>query len=144
MKFSNSLTLTLSVALLASLSLPSAQADAQAKSGKATHSAPVKADAVAAPVLKLQLEAVVKDGTKYWLPAQLKAKKGDRIRLKLENHIAGPNSIHGFRLKEFHIEELVDHQGKEVEFVADHTGTFKYDCHLHPAHVGGELIVEEK
>jgi hypothetical protein len=144
MKLSNSLTLTLSVVLLASFSLPRVLADAHTKSGKANPSAPVKADADAVPALKLHLEAVVKDGTKYWLPAQLKAKKGDRIRLKLENHITGPNSIHGFRLKEFHIEELVDHQGKEVEFVADHTGSFKYDCHLHPGHVGGELIVEEK
>ncbi len=95
------------------------------------------------PVHSLRLEAVIKDGKKYWLPEKLRAKKGEKIHLRLENHIPGPNSIHGFRLPAFHIEELVDNQGKSIEFTADQAGTFKFDCQLHPGHVGGELIVQE-
>jgi plastocyanin len=91
----------------------------------------------------LRLEAVVKDGTKYWLPSELTAKKGERIHLRLENKIPGPNSIHGFRLRAFHIEELVDSRGKEIDFTADQPGVFPFECHLHPTHVGGHLTVKE-
>lgn len=110
----------------------------------ATFAGTQKAKEQKSTVHEIKLEAVVKDGTKYWLPSKVTVKKGERIHLRLDNHIPGPNAIHGFRLKDFHVEELVDEKGKDVEFTADRAGTFKYDCHLHPAHVGGEFIVEEK
>lgn len=87
--------------------------------------------------------AVEVNGVKFWLPSQIFAKKGDTVKISLENHIPGKNNIHGFAIDAFKIETLVDSKGKEVEFVADKAGIFPIRCHLHPGHVGGQLVVLE-
>lgn len=57
--------------------------------------------------------------------------------------IKGANNIHGFKLPAFNVEALADAKGKDAEFLADQTGKFPFHCHLHPAHVGGNVTVEE-
>ena len=113
------------------------------------------------------VNAVEINKTKYWLPADLKidqkdphfkvkegagdftVKKGDTVVFHLLSKIGGANNIHGFAIDEFKVEALVDDKGlvksheKTVKFVADKAGTFKIRCQLHPAHVGGHLIVAE-
>ena len=104
--------------------------------------------------------------TKYWLPATFTVKKGDTVVFHLKNKIKGPNNIHGFAIKDYGIAVLVDGQGivknkdankdahkdahkdakdqeKDVKFIADKVGEFDIKCHLHPAHVGGQLVVQE-
>ena len=111
------------------------------------------------------VEALEKNKTKFWIPtkASMKegaafsekegvkftVKKGDTVVFHLVSKIKGANNIHGFAIDEYKVEALVDDKGlfkskdKEINFVADKPGTFKIRCHLHPAHVGGELIVSE-
>ncbi len=132
MRTQSAIALTILATLLCSLSLNRSFAATPSPSPSAS------------PARTIRIEAVLKDGKKYWLPSKITAKKEERIHLKLENHIPGPNSIHGFRLPAFHIEELVDNKGKDVEFTADQVGKFNFDCHLHPTHIGGELTVREK
>ncbi len=45
----------------------------------------------------------------------------------------GRERIHGFRDKP-----------ETVDFVADKAGLFRIWCHLHPAHLPGQLLVLEK
>lgn len=82
-------------------------------------------------------------GTKFWLPSTLAVKKGDKVKVRIASKVPGANSVHGFAIDEFKIQEIADPKGKELEFLADKAGIFTIRCHLHPAHVGGQLIVME-
>ena len=84
------------------------------------------------------------EGTKIWVPSTIVAKKGDKITLKLVNNVPSDPSQHGFAVPDYKIAEIVDRgQPKTVEFTADKAGTFPIICQLHPAHVGGQLVVLE-
>lgn len=85
--------------------------------------------------------AVVKNGKKVWLPAKIVVHKGDTVKIHAVSKIK--NSSHGFAIDAYNIQEVVDEKGKDIQFVADKAGTFPFRCQLHPAHVGGELIVKE-
>jgi heme/copper-type cytochrome/quinol oxidase subunit 2 len=84
------------------------------------------------------------EGTKIWLPGTLVVHKGDTVKLKLINNVkSGPNQ-HGFSIPALKVEAVVTlGEPKEIEFVADKAGIFPIICQLHPAHVGGELVVLE-
>ena len=88
-----------------------------------------------------RLFTVEASGTKFWLPSTIVVKKGTKVKLSLVTKIPAPNHVHGFTLPDFGIEEVVDNQVKEVEFVAHKSGIFPILCHLHAAHIGGQLIV---
>ena len=94
-------------------------------------------------VQKFQLFTVELNGTKFWLPSTLVVKKGSQVKLHLITKVPAPNHVHGFKIPDFGIEEVVDNQGKEVEFTADKAGIFPILCHLHATHIGGQLIVLE-
>lgn len=86
------------------------------------------------------------EGTKQWLPGTLIVKSGEKIQLKLTNKT--PSGIHGFRLWDSnHKNALITTnvpKGKtiETEFTAGKKGEiYQFDCHLHGAHVGGQIIV---
>lgn len=83
------------------------------------------------------------DGTKFWLPSSFTVKKGDKVKFKIVSKVPGTNSIHGFTIKDFNVVETADTKGKDIEFIADKSGIFPLQCHLHPAHVGAQLIVLE-
>lgn len=78
-------------------------------------------------------------GVKIWEPASVVAKKGDTVTLKLINRHADE---HGYEIAAFNVKEVVDgNKTKDVSFKADRSGIFPIKCHLHPAHVVGQLVV---
>src|SRR5215831_17954641 len=82
------------------------------------------------------------EGTKVFVPATLVVHKGDTVKIKVINNIKSEPPNHGFAIPDFKIEEVVNRgETKEVQFTADKAGVFDIKCHLHPAHVHGQLIV---
>ena len=80
------------------------------------------------------------DGLKHWLPGTIIVKKGDDVELTLINNV--PSGVHGFFIPDFNVRKDVKKGVKEVvTFKADKDGLFPMKCHLHPAHVGGQLLV---
>ena len=98
-----------------------------------------------AEVRSFQEVAVEVNGTKFWLPSSITVKKGDSVKIHVVSKVPGDPkaSVHGFAIDQFKIQEVVDAKGKDIEFVADKAGIFPIHCQLHPAHVGGQLIVLE-
>lgn len=100
---------------------------------------PVHADA---PAVSLTVVNMEYEGTKIWLPGTLVVKKGSKVTLKLINNVPSDPNQHGFSIPAYNIAEVVTRgEPKTVEFVADKEGVFPVNCQLHPAHVGGELVV---
>jgi plastocyanin domain-containing protein len=81
------------------------------------------------------------NGTKFWMPSVIIVKKGDRVKLEAQTKLEGQSSIHGLWLPDFNIKEQIDNKTKSVEFVADKAGIFSISCHMHPPHVGSQLVV---
>jgi nitrosocyanin len=82
------------------------------------------------------------EGTKIWVPSTLVVTRGDRVKLKLINNVPSEPNQHGFAIAAFNVAAVVDRgQPATVEFVAEQAGIFPITCHLHPAHVGGQLVV---
>jgi plastocyanin len=82
------------------------------------------------------------EGTKVWTPGTLVVKKGTLVKLKLVNNVPSDPNQHGFAIPAYNIAEVVTRgEPKTVEFKADKDGIFPINCQLHPAHVGGQLVV---
>ena len=80
------------------------------------------------------------DGVKQWLPGTIIVKKGDDVEITLINNV--PSGVHGFFIPDFDVRKDVKKGVKEVvTFKATKDGLFPMKCHLHPAHVGGQLLV---
>lgn len=80
--------------------------------------------------------------TKRWGPSVIIVNKGDKVKIKLINNVASDPNQHGFHIEAFGVQAVVTRGKPEtVEFVASKAGLFPYTCHLHPAHVGGQLLV---
>ncbi len=80
------------------------------------------------------------DGVKQWLPGTIMAKKGDDIEITLINN--APSGIHGFIIPAFGVKkEVLKGKTEVVKFKADKEGLFEMKCHLHPAHVGGQIFI---
>jgi nitrosocyanin len=80
------------------------------------------------------------DGLKQWLPGTIMAKKGDEIELTLINN--APSGVHGFYIPAFDVrKEILRGKKQTVTFKADKEGLFEMKCHMHPAHVGGQLLI---
>lgn len=80
------------------------------------------------------------DGVKQWLPGTIIVKKGDDVEITLINNV--PSGVHGFFIPDFKVREEVKKGAKKVvTFKADKEGLFSMKCHMHPAHVGGQLLV---
>lgn len=85
---------------------------------------------------------VVLDGTKIWLPSSLMVQQGDEVELTLINKLDDP---HGFKIEDFGVEEVVQPKAQmTVTFTASRTGAHSYICHLHPPHLGGNILVLSK
>jgi nitrosocyanin len=81
-------------------------------------------------------------GSKIWVPGTLVVKKGTKVTLNLINNVPSDPKEHGFAIPAYNIAETVNRgEPKKIEFTADKAGIFPITCHLHPAHVGGELVV---
>ena len=90
-----------------------------------------------------KVSAVEIDGVKFWLPSTLIVKKGDTVKIHAVSNVPGTGSVHGFAIDEFKVQEVVDSKGKDISFTAGKAGIFPIHCQLHPAHIGGQLIVLE-
>lgn len=91
----------------------------------------------------IQEVAVEVNGTKFWIPSTITVKKGDTVKIHAVSKIPGENSVHGFAIDAYKIQEVADTKGKDFQFVADKAGIFPIRCQLHPAHIGGQLVVLE-
>ncbi|MBI3327332.1 MAG: cupredoxin domain-containing protein [Nitrospinae bacterium] len=85
------------------------------------------------------------EGSKVWVPGPIIVKKGDTVKIKAINNVKSEPPVHGLAIAAFGVQALVN-QGKPetVEFKADKAGIFPITCHLHPPHVGAQLIVLEQ
>lgn len=96
---------------------------------------PTTAGEVALTVVNIETP----QGVKIWEPSSVAARKGDTVTLKLINRHADE---HGYEIAAFNVKEVVDgNKTKDVTFKPDRSGIFPIKCHLHPAHVVGQLIV---
>ena len=99
-------------------------------------------DAAAAEPKKFTLITVVLDGTKIWLPSSLMVHQGDDVELTLINKLDEP---HGFKIADVGIEEVVQPKAQTtVRFTASQPGAHSYICHIHPPHLGGQMLVLSK
>jgi len=104
----------------------------------------VRAEEKAGGKVSLTIVNIEYEGSKIWVPTTIVAHKGDKVALKLINNVPSDPSQHGFAIPDYKIAEIVDRgQPKTVEFTADRAGVFPIICQLHPAHVGGQLVVLE-
>jgi nitrosocyanin len=84
------------------------------------------------------------EGTKIWVPGPVVVKQGDMVRIKAINNVKSEPPVHGLAIETYSIQVLVNVGKPEViEFKADKAGIFPIICHLHPPHVGTQLVVLE-
>ena len=84
------------------------------------------------------------EGSKIWVPGTLVVKKGDKVKVKLINNVKSDPNQHGFAIAAYNVAAVVTRgEPGSVEFTADKAGIFPITCQLHPAHVGGQLVVLE-
>ena len=87
------------------------------------------------------VNVVTPQDVKIWEPTSVFARKGDSVTLKLINRHADE---HGYEIAAFGVKEVVEGgKAKDVRFSADKAGVFPIKCHLHPAHVVGQMVVLE-
>ena len=79
------------------------------------------------------------DGSRIWLPGVLVLKRGEDVKVKLINKHKDP---HGFAVAELKVQAVVEGAATtETTFKATRAGSFRLYCHLHAAHIGGQIIV---
>ena len=88
---------------------------------------------------QVRVPNIMKGGKKTWLPAEIRAAKGEKVQLVLVNTLDAP---HGFEIKGV-VKAVVVPAASEVlvDFTAAAAGDYEFRCHMHPAHVGGRLKV---
>jgi nitrosocyanin len=85
------------------------------------------------------------EGTKIWVPGPVVVHKGDTVRIKALNTVKSEPPVHGLAIEAYGIQALVNVGKPEtIEFKADKAGIFPIICHLHPAHVGTQLVVLDR
>jgi nitrosocyanin len=84
------------------------------------------------------------EGSKIWVPGPVVVKKGDTVKIKAINNVKSEPPIHGLAIEAYNIQAVVNVGKPEIiEFKADKAGIFPIICHLHPPHVGTQLVVLE-
>ena len=130
------------VAAVAALVLPIATRIAMAQGAPPAASAPAMEEPGTRSFTMVSIEA---DGAKIWLPSVIAVEQGDKVKLTLKNLVPGADNKHGFTIPAYNITEVVTRdEPKTITFVADKAGVYPFSCQLHPAHIGGSLIVEPK
>lgn len=104
----------------------------------------VVASPTGAAMTSVTVKEFVVEGSNFkFVPAEMKVKKGDTVRMTFKN-IQG---LHDFTIEELDVatNQINGGDEEEVEFVADKAGTFEYYCSVgnHRAMgMKGKLIVE--
>ena len=97
---------------------------------------------VADEVQKFTLINVIFDGTKIWLPSNLIVHEGATVELTLINKLEEP---HGFKIAAFDVETVVQPKATtSVTFTASKAGLHDFVCHMHPPHIGGQILVVKR
>ena len=79
------------------------------------------------------------EGSRIWLPGVVILKRGEEVSVKLVNK---HKDQHGFAADELGVQAVVDGAAtKELTIKPTRAGTFRLYCHLHPAHIGGQIVV---
>ena len=130
------------IAAVAALILPIANRVAMAQGAAPAAPAPAMEEPGTRSFTMVSVEV---DGAKIWLPSVIAVEQGDKVKLTLKNLVPGADNKHGFTIPAYNITEVVTRdEPKTITFVADKAGVYPYSCQLHPAHIGGSLIVEPK
>lgn len=89
-----------------------------------------------------RVAAIEYQGTKIWVPGTLIVRRGDHVKVTLINDIPDGPAEHGWAVPAFDIATVVKRgEPTQVEFTASKDGIFEINCHLHPTHIGGQLLV---
>jgi nitrosocyanin len=100
--------------------------------------------ALAQSVKEVTLVNIEFEGTKIWVPGPVVVKKGDTVKIKAINNMKSDPPVHGLAIEAYGIQAVVNMGKPEtIEFKADKAGVFPITCHLHPPHVGTQLVVLE-
>lgn len=86
------------------------------------------------------ISSVVGKGGNIWLPSTIIIEKGSTVTLNLNNLV---EKDHGFTIEGLGIKEVVKGgSNKEITIKPEKSGVYRYYCHLHKGHVGGQLLVQ--
>jgi nitrosocyanin len=100
--------------------------------------------ALAQSVREVTLVNIEFEGSKIWVPGPVVVEQGDTVKIKVINNVKSEPAIHGLAIAAYGIEVVVNAGKPEsIEFKADRAGIFPISCHLHPTHVGTQLVVLE-
>ena len=81
---------------------------------------------------------VLASGAKVWLPSAVVVRPGEQVTLKLENKL---DEAHGFSIDEYGIQVIVPAKGTQQVMFTAKRGAARFYCQLHPAHIGGQVVV---
>jgi|SRR5688572_22292884 len=99
----------------------------------------------AQPAREVTLVNIEFEGTKIWVPGPVVVYKGDTVKIKATNNAKSDPPVHGLAIEAYGIQTVVNVGKPEtIEFTADKAGIFPISCHLHPPHVGTELVVLDR
>ena len=86
------------------------------------------------------ISSVVGKGGNIWLPSTIIIEKRTEVTLNLYNLV---DKDHGFTIEGLGIKEVIKGGShKEVIIEPGKAGVYRYYCHLHKGHVGGQLLVQ--
>src|SRR5262249_51453493 len=95
----------------------------------------------AGEVMLTVVNVVTPQDVKIWERTSVFARKGDSVNLKLINR---HTDEHGYEVASFGSESgVAGRTSEDAKFSADSRGVCAIKCHLHPAHVVGQLVVLE-
>lgn len=93
-------------------------------------------------VTEVTLVNIEFEGSKIWVPGPVVVHKGDTVRMKAINNVKSDPPVHGLAIEAYGIQSIVNVGKPEtIEFKADTAGIFPITCHLHPPHIGTQLVV---
>ncbi len=82
----------------------------------------------------------IEEKVNIWLPSAIVVKKGEVIHLLIRNV---SERDHGFTIDGLGVKELIPPEGKiRVKINAASEGIYSLYCHLHKAHIGGQILVQ--
>ena len=95
-----------------------------------------------AEVRKITLVNYEIEGIKQWVPGNIAGYEEEDLEITLINKAKAP---HGFMIPSHDVTVVVKKgEKKTVKVKLKKEGIYPMKCHLHPAHIGGQLIVLDK
>ena len=96
-------------------------------------------------VTEVTLVNIEFEGTKIWVPGAVVVHQGNTVKMHAINNVKSDPPGHGLAIEAYGIQAVVNMGRPEtIEFKADKAGVFPITCHLHPLHVGTQLVVLDK